>query len=152
MKRQIRRSIFETNSSSTHAIAIINDDDFQKWERGEVYGRIRSEKGSMDNKLYYLEFSSDKEACEKENSEKLQKLTNFYVKLLEGGYFKDHRRTEEELKVWQEDPLRAVKKYREGIILNDLWGTLEDFNEFFAFGDQVYDETQGIHVYYNYSS
>ena len=27
MKRQIRQGVFETNSSSTHAVAIISDDD-----------------------------------------------------------------------------------------------------------------------------
>ena len=35
MKRQIRRSIFETNSSSTHSICICTEEELDKWENGE---------------------------------------------------------------------------------------------------------------------
>jgi len=34
MKRQIRRSVFETNSSSTHSITMCSNTDFEKWENG----------------------------------------------------------------------------------------------------------------------
>lgn len=36
MKRQIRRSVFETNSSSTHTLTICSKSDFEKWKRGEL--------------------------------------------------------------------------------------------------------------------
>lgn len=36
MKRQIRHSVFETNSSSTHSLTMCSGDEFQKWKRGEV--------------------------------------------------------------------------------------------------------------------
>jgi hypothetical protein len=36
MKRQIRRNVFETNSSSVHSISIASKDDFDKWVNGEL--------------------------------------------------------------------------------------------------------------------
>lgn len=36
MKRQIRRGTFETNSSSTHSLTMCSDDEFRKWENGEI--------------------------------------------------------------------------------------------------------------------
>ncbi len=34
---QIRKSTFETNSSSTHSLVMAVASEFEKWERGEVY-------------------------------------------------------------------------------------------------------------------
>ena len=36
MKKQIRRGVFETNSSSVHSITMCSRDEYSKWERGEV--------------------------------------------------------------------------------------------------------------------
>lgn len=36
MKRQVRRGVFETNSSSVHSITMCMESDFNKWERGEL--------------------------------------------------------------------------------------------------------------------
>lgn len=41
---QIRRNVFETNSSSTHSITICTEDEYQMWKRGEVYWSRYSEK------------------------------------------------------------------------------------------------------------
>lgn len=35
--KQIRYGVFETNSSSTHSITMCSNDDYRKWERGEVF-------------------------------------------------------------------------------------------------------------------
>lgn len=35
--RQIRRSVFETNSSSVHSLTMCSEDEFSRWERGEVF-------------------------------------------------------------------------------------------------------------------
>ena len=57
--KQIRRNVFETNSSSTHSLVMAVDSDFDRWERGEVYycrytyGAAR-EKFEMD-KFYSVE-------------------------------------------------------------------------------------------------
>ena len=37
MKVQIRRGVFETNSSMTHALTLCTADDFYKWQEGEMY-------------------------------------------------------------------------------------------------------------------
>ena len=36
MKRQIRRGVFETNSSSVHSITMCTNSDYEKWENGEL--------------------------------------------------------------------------------------------------------------------
>lgn len=36
MKRQIRRRVFETNSSSTHSLTMCDEEEFEAWKRGEV--------------------------------------------------------------------------------------------------------------------
>jgi len=36
MKRIIRPSTFETNSSSTHSLIILSKEKFKKWEDGEI--------------------------------------------------------------------------------------------------------------------
>lgn len=37
MKRQIRRSIFESNSSSTHSLVMCMKRDYDKWSDGKLY-------------------------------------------------------------------------------------------------------------------
>lgn len=37
MKIQIRRSIFETNSSSVHSITMVSGSDYDKWKNGELF-------------------------------------------------------------------------------------------------------------------
>lgn len=34
--KQIRFGVFETNSSSTHSITIVSEEDFDKWKAGEL--------------------------------------------------------------------------------------------------------------------
>lgn len=36
MKRQVRRGVFETNSSSTHSLTMCLKSDYDRWESGEV--------------------------------------------------------------------------------------------------------------------
>lgn len=36
MKRQVRRGVFETNSSSTHSLTMCSEEEFKAWKRGEV--------------------------------------------------------------------------------------------------------------------
>ena len=44
MKRQIRRGVFETNSSSVHSLTMCMESDFNKWVAGElVWSRWRDE-------------------------------------------------------------------------------------------------------------
>lgn len=36
MKRQIRRGVFETNSSSVHSMTMCNNEQYSKWKDGEI--------------------------------------------------------------------------------------------------------------------
>ena len=36
MKKQIRRGVFETNSSSVHSLTMCSSDEYEKWENGEL--------------------------------------------------------------------------------------------------------------------
>lgn len=36
MKTQIRRNVFETNSSSVHSMTMCSEDEYKKWENGEL--------------------------------------------------------------------------------------------------------------------
>lgn len=36
MKKQIRRGVFETNSSSTHSLTMCSEEEFEKWKNGEI--------------------------------------------------------------------------------------------------------------------
>ena len=35
MKKQIRRGVFETNSSSVHSLTMCSSEEYEKWENGE---------------------------------------------------------------------------------------------------------------------
>lgn len=37
MKRQIRRGVFETNSSSTHSLCIMMKKDYDRWQEEDLY-------------------------------------------------------------------------------------------------------------------
>lgn len=36
MKRQVRRGVYETNSSSCHAISMCSGEEYEKWKNGEL--------------------------------------------------------------------------------------------------------------------
>ena len=36
MKKQIRRGVFETNSSSVHSLTMCSGEEYKKWKNGEV--------------------------------------------------------------------------------------------------------------------
>ena len=36
MKKQIRRGVFESNSSSTHSLTICSEEEFEQWKKGEL--------------------------------------------------------------------------------------------------------------------
>ena len=55
MKIQIRRGIFETNSSSTHSLTMCTDNDFDKWKNGElVYNNYDGELIPITDEKYQV--------------------------------------------------------------------------------------------------
>ena len=58
MKRQIRRGVFETNSSSTHSLTIVSQEDYDKWGNGEMLihkweGRLVNKEDIPEDRKYY---------------------------------------------------------------------------------------------------
>ena len=52
MKRQIRRVVFETNSSSVHSLTMCMESDFNKWVAGElVWNRWGNELVPITDKI-----------------------------------------------------------------------------------------------------
>lgn len=55
MKKQIRRGVFETNSSSVHSLTMCSSEEYEKWENGEVlfwkYGNMFGAKEEIINEL-----------------------------------------------------------------------------------------------------
>lgn len=57
MKIQIRRGVFETNSSSTHSLVITTQDDFAKWTNGEVY--LDRDTGKFVDEDYLISYAKN---------------------------------------------------------------------------------------------
>lgn len=38
---KIRKGLFETNSSSTHSLTMCSEEDYDKWENGELFFKKR---------------------------------------------------------------------------------------------------------------
>ena len=66
MKIQIRRSIFETNSSSVHSITMVSGSEYEKWKNGELlYDRLNRKLVTKEEIEKIKE--SVKKQCEKDN-------------------------------------------------------------------------------------
>ena len=70
---QVRQGVFETNSSSTHTLTICAKDDYDKWNRGEVFW--------LDNDWHKLDTDKDfvtpeelEELAEKYNEEQQKRI------------------------------------------------------------------------------
>ena len=75
MKRQVRLGVFETNSSSTHSLTMCTEEEYKRWENGEILFDV-----------FRKEFITEEEAIEK--------LKTHYgddgisgIDLNDGGYF-----------------------------------------------------------------
>ena len=60
MKRIIRQNMFETNSSSTHSLIWMNEDEFEKWNNNELY---------ISNSIYDVPIKYSKEEVDKMRQE-----------------------------------------------------------------------------------
>lgn len=99
MKIQVRRNLFETNSSSVHTITMCMDSDYEKWKSGEyVFNKFDEKLIPVKDKKYqewsklsdeekeneyiqydyltYDQFFNDYEAIEYETFSEMFKTTN----------------------------------------------------------------------------
>ena len=58
---QIRRNLFETNSSSTHSITMCTKSDYEKWEKGELVYDMNHEKLIPASEVKEIEDGEDDE-------------------------------------------------------------------------------------------
>ena len=65
MKREVRRGVFETNSSSVHSLTMCSGEEYKKWENGEVlYWEEENKFGRSiknDQNRYFLRLSGSRE-------------------------------------------------------------------------------------------
>lgn len=92
MKKQIRRAVFETNSSSCHSLTMCSKSDYDKWENGEVYLCTNS----------YWGYSKDN----------MPKENHFYTKEQVISFVESKRNAPENMD-WNND--EEVKRYLHGV-------------------------------------
>lgn len=106
MKRQIRRGVYETNSSSTHSLTMCSEEEFEQWKNGELlfdeWGSesfVKANSLSDDDKKYATqdyeihkdEFSKDWSDLSESAKEK------YYTK-----YAKENNIVDEDAKTYEE--------------------------------------------------
>lgn len=90
--RQVRRNVFETNSSSTHSITICMESDYDKWIAGEVY--LNKNGGWCSNSIYKeKQFVTKEEAIDILTNSKYPPKCDLIT--LEDGELEDYFRGEE---------------------------------------------------------
>ena len=103
MKTQIRRSIFETNSSSVHSITMVSGSEYDKWKNGELLyykgtenlvTKEEMEKIKEDDKKIYEShgwaFDESKYDCNSSNSRFLTYNKFFDFSYIEYSTFTKH--------------------------------------------------------------
>lgn len=86
---QVRRNVFETNSSSTHSITICTEGEYKTWKRGEVYW-------SRWNK----DFVSKEDVEERFNKNK-DRYDDFDEYLIDEGYYTFDRYNDIEMETYE---------------------------------------------------
>ena len=67
MLKQIRIGVFETNSSSTHAVAIISDEEYKQYQSGEL--RLSRHGELISVQEYQKELIQQRELARKNSSQ-----------------------------------------------------------------------------------
>lgn len=111
--KQIRNSVFETNSSMTHSLVVCKSDNYDEWTKGTLMFRFADET------------FVDAETARKENAKVLRERLECYKK---SGY--DNGKLNEE----------SITKYENGE-LKDRWALFSrwDIDYFFITYDQFTD-------------
>lgn len=136
MKRQIRRGVFETNSSSTHSLTMCSEKDFNDWKAGKVlfdeykeqfvFAKCMTNSQKNDAKEYYEATKDDYRKDWNDLSDGAKE--SYYTK-----YAKDNDLVDED-----------AKTYDEYMIENDLETFIETYtsksgDKVVAFGEYGYD-------------
>lgn len=140
-KLQIRQGLFETNSSSTHTITIVDAEDFENWKKGEVWYNESDDKflpvdESIEENIKTIEndFLRDDEKLPELFKEKYRELKNL----------------EEAIEAAEDDPELTIDydnlrwDYQSFYVSHDFWRDVvtdeyEDYDESYTTknGDKV---------------
>lgn len=105
MKRQIRRGVYETNSSSSHSITMCSEEEFEKWKDGKILFNLWKEEFVDVVNLS----NSQKEDARKEYESKKNEFSKDWKDLSESSkekyyekYIKEHDLIGEECKTYND--------------------------------------------------
>ena len=94
MKKQIRHSVFETNSSSTHSLTFCTEEQFEDWKNGKLLFNVWDDEFVKANEL------TDQDRQDAKNEYERMKQT----------YWKDWEQlTDDEVNKWYEKYAREHK-------------------------------------------
>lgn len=111
MKRQVRRGVFETNSSSTHSLTMCSEEEFEAWKRGEVlFQEYGSEKFFSANKLS----NNDKKRAEEDYEENKDVFQKDWKDLSENAKQKYYTKYAKENDIIDEDAKTYEQYMNEG--------------------------------------
>lgn len=78
--KQIRRGVFETNSSSTHSITMCSESEYDKWKNGELYfERYNDCFCSKEDIINKAKEKQDKYIEKQKNGEKIYSYQEDYI-------------------------------------------------------------------------
>lgn len=106
MKRQIRRGVYETNSSSTHSLTMCSEEEFEQWKNGELlfdeWGSesfVKANSLSDDDKKYATQdYENHKDEFSKDWSDLSESAKEkYYTK-----YAKENNIVDEDAKTYEE--------------------------------------------------
>ena len=125
MKRQVRRGVFETNSSSTHSLTMCSEEEFEAWKRGEVLFQPYGKKDFVSA----TELSeSDKKKAEEDYEENKTEFQKDWNDLSEEAKQKYYTKYAKENDLIDEDAKTFVQRY-----------TSKSCDKIVAFGEYGYD-------------
>lgn len=106
MKKQIRRGVYETNSSSTHSLTMCSEEEFEQWKNGELlfdeWGSesfVKANSLSDDDKKYAAQdYENQKDEFSKDWSDLSESAKEkYYTK-----YAKENNIVDEDAKTYEE--------------------------------------------------
>ena len=104
MKKQVRTGVFETNSSSTHAVTIITDEEYQLYKAGKLHISRYAKLATQEEYDKLLKEAIEKAKTNYEKSEFMYRGHDVSL------YFRDDEQGVTEMKEEYRKILEAVKK------------------------------------------
>ena len=120
MKQTIRIETFETNSSSTHTLVIVDKDTFEKFKSEELFFNIYSD--TFESKEYIIEHNSDFKSMfpdyEIYNEEGLEKAFKDFKYQYMSGDYPTHVRISDDVQYMQTFDKDGNETYAVSIYVN----------------------------------